>query len=185
MPHKIVKEIAAGGDHIFAITADDRVYGWGRNDSAQLGIGLQQDYMNVPTEVPAFRDNAVSQIVCGPNYSAAITSSNRLMVAGSMEHGKLGLGTNQRSGFAQDFTLVSRLRSVKYVSCGPTHMLAIVDKNASANCGVFAWGANQMGQLGTESNEPSFSPKEISLKKNEHFDEVCAGLDFSLGLSRS
>ena len=60
LPHKIVKEIAAGGDHIFAITFDDKVYGWGRNDSAQLGIGLQQDYMNVPTEVPAFRDNAVS-----------------------------------------------------------------------------------------------------------------------------
>ena len=186
LPSKLVKDIACGGDHIFAVTAEDKVYGWGRNDSAQLGIGIQQDYMNEPTLVPAFRDTAVAKIVCGPNYSAAITSSNRLMVAGSMEFGKLGLGTNQRNGFAQDFTLVSKLRSVKAVSCGPTHMLAIVDRKTSSGCGVFAWGNNQMGQLGIDSTESSYSPKEItSLKKSERFDEVCAGLDFSLGLSRS
>ena len=43
---KIVKDISCGGDHIFAVTADDKVWAWGRNDSAQLGIGLQQDYVN-------------------------------------------------------------------------------------------------------------------------------------------
>ena len=37
---KIVKDISCGGDHIFAVTADDKVWAWGRNDSAQLGIGL-------------------------------------------------------------------------------------------------------------------------------------------------
>jgi len=37
--------------------------------------------------------------VCGTNYSAAITTSANLMVAGSMEFGKLGLGSNQRSGY--------------------------------------------------------------------------------------
>ena len=65
-------------------------------------------------------------------------------------------------------------------------MLAIVDRKASSGCGVFAWGNNRMGQLGIDSTESSYSPKEITaLKKSERFDEVCAGLDFSLGLSRS
>ena len=64
-------------------------------------------------------------------------------------------------------------------------MIAIVDRNASSGCGVFAWGNNSMGQLGTESTESSYSPKEISLKKSERFDEICAGLDFSLGLARN
>jgi E3 ubiquitin-protein ligase HERC4 len=86
--------IACGGDHIFAVTRDDMVYGWGRNDSAELGLGMQQDYINQPTIVPCFREIAVLKIVCGPNYSAAITTSHKLMVAGSMEHGKLGLGPN-------------------------------------------------------------------------------------------
>lgn len=95
-----VKMIACGGDHIFAVTRHDTVYGWGRNDSAQLGIGIQQDYINVPTIVPSFHNIAVKKIVCGPNYSAAITANLKLMVAGSMEYGKLGLGSNHRSGFA-------------------------------------------------------------------------------------
>ena len=64
-------------------------------------------------------------------------------------------------------------------------MIAIVDRNASSGCGVFAWGNNSMGQLGTENTESSYSPKEISLKKSERFDEICAGLDFSLGLARN
>lgn len=38
---KSVKNISAGGDHIFAVTVDDKVWAWGRNDSAQLGIGQQ------------------------------------------------------------------------------------------------------------------------------------------------
>ena len=86
--------IACGGDHIFAVTRDERVFGWGRNDSAQLGIGIQQDYISKPTEVPCFNEIVVQKIVCGPNYSAAITSNFKLLVAGSMEYGKLGLGSN-------------------------------------------------------------------------------------------
>lgn len=64
-------------------------------------------------------------------------------------------------------------------------MLAIVSKSGSAGCGVFAWGNNSMGQLGTDNTESSYSPKEISLKKSERFEKVCAGLDFSLGLSHT
>ena len=29
---KPVKDIACGGDHIFAVTIYERVYGWGKND---------------------------------------------------------------------------------------------------------------------------------------------------------
>lgn len=39
LPHKVTK-IACGGDHIFIITEHDKVFGWGRNASAQLGIGF-------------------------------------------------------------------------------------------------------------------------------------------------
>jgi len=128
---KMVTKIAAGGDHMFAITNEERVYGWGRNSSAQLGIGFQQESISTPTPVPAFHEEVVTKLVCGPNYSAAITTSGRLMVTGSMEYGKLGLGPNMRSGFIQEFTCVNKLRSVIDVACGPTHMLAIVNARAT------------------------------------------------------
>ena len=40
LPSRVTK-IACGGDHIFIITEHDKVFGWGRNASAQLGIGFQ------------------------------------------------------------------------------------------------------------------------------------------------
>jgi len=93
------------------------------------------------------------------------------MVCGSMENGKLGLGSNMRNGFAQEFTQVPRLRSVIEVACGPNHMLAIVAPNATSGFGVYSWGSNTMGQLGIDSTESSYSAKEItSLKKSERFD---------------
>lgn len=35
-----ITKIACGGDHMFIITEHDKVFGWGRNASAQLGIGF-------------------------------------------------------------------------------------------------------------------------------------------------
>ena len=64
-------------------------------------------------------------------------------------------------------------------------MLAIVAPNATTGFGCYAWGNNSMGQLGIDSTDDSYSPKEItSLKKSERFDQVIAGFDFSLGVSR-
>ena len=93
------------------------------------------------------------------------------MVCGSMENGKLGLGSNMRNGFAQEFTQVPRLRSVIDATCGPNHMIAIVAPNSTSGFGVFTWGNNSMGQLGIDTTENSYSPKEITtLKKSERFD---------------
>ena len=165
--------IACGGDHAFAVTQDDRVFGWGRNNEAQLGLKLQQDYMNRPTEVETFRSISISRIYCGPNYSAVITSMSRLMVAGSMEFGKLGLGHNLRSGFALEFTEVSRLKhvSIKDVSCGPRHILAIAQSSSSSSGTIiYAWGSNSKGQLGIDSTETSYVPKKVKLQRNEKFE---------------
>ena len=35
-----VKSIACGGEHVFAVTRSEQVFGWGRNDSGQLGLGF-------------------------------------------------------------------------------------------------------------------------------------------------
>lgn len=78
-----------------------------------------------------------------------------------------------------------RIKSVRDVACGPTHMLAITSQNATSNNSIYAWGNNQSGQLGLDSTDSVFVPKEITaLKKSERFDQVAAGFDFSLGISR-
>ena len=46
----VIVSVAAGFDHSAAVSADNRIFMWGRNDSGQLGIG-SDDHTPVPTEV--------------------------------------------------------------------------------------------------------------------------------------
>ena len=88
-----------------------------------------------------------------------------------MEYGKLGLGPNKHSGFALEFTEVKRLSQVKNVSCGPRHMLAIAKSSSSATGqSIYAWGYNKSGELGIDSTETSYSPKQVKLQRNEGFE---------------
>ena len=44
-----VDYIACGGDHIFVRTILDEIYGWGRNDEGQLGVGFLTEKVTTPT----------------------------------------------------------------------------------------------------------------------------------------
>lgn len=54
----------------------------------------------------------------GDNYSAALTIYGDVMVAGSLEGGKLGLGKGQRRGYQLLFKRVPNLPEIDYISCG-------------------------------------------------------------------
>lgn len=43
-----VQFVACGGEHIFAITRNNELYGWGRNEEGQLGLGNISDFVNQP-----------------------------------------------------------------------------------------------------------------------------------------
>ena len=51
-----VKQIACGGEHAFAVTRNEQVYGWGRNDSGQLGLGFIRDSVKEPYLVPSLEN---------------------------------------------------------------------------------------------------------------------------------
>jgi alpha-tubulin suppressor-like RCC1 family protein len=40
--------IACGGDHMFAVLSNDKVFGWGRNDEGQLGLGILSESIKRP-----------------------------------------------------------------------------------------------------------------------------------------
>lgn len=43
-----INYIACGGEHIFATSRTNELYGWGRNEEGQLGLGIISDYVNEP-----------------------------------------------------------------------------------------------------------------------------------------
>jgi len=45
---KRVQFVACGGEHIFAITRNNEIYSWGRNENGQLGLGFISNYVSEP-----------------------------------------------------------------------------------------------------------------------------------------
>ena len=48
-----------------------------------------------------------------------------MLVSGSKDGGKLGLGPSSMVGILLSYTPIPKLSGVKFVACGPNHMLAI------------------------------------------------------------
>lgn len=120
-----VEYIACGGYHVFAKTQLDEIYGWGRNDEGQLGLGYISDKICNPEFNKDISYKGVKQICCSETYSAALTIEGKVFVAGSLEGGKLGMGKGQRHGYQLNFRSNPLLPEIDYIACGVSHMLAI------------------------------------------------------------
>ena len=182
-----IEYIACGGEHLFAKTALDEIYGWGRNDEGQIGVGFLTDKIIEPMFIKGLSYKGIKQIACGENYSAAVTIYGEVHVAGSLEKGKLGLGKGQKRGYQLHFRMIEDLPEIEYISCGVDHMLAISRYDPSNNKftgKTFAWGKNHKGQLGIGNVYSQYSPVPINNTK-ERFKKVACGASFSLGLSHT
>ena len=94
-----VVAIGAGGAHSGAATVDGELYMWGCNDHGQLGLGGRRERQR-PTECSYFIDNeeAICEVVCGDDYTAAINRDRQLFTWGSAAGGQLGHGDKGGGG---------------------------------------------------------------------------------------
>lgn len=56
----------------------DLVASWGRGEDGQLGHG-DAEQLNTPAAVTALVDKAVSAVVCGAEYTVAVSDTQRLL----------------------------------------------------------------------------------------------------------
>jgi alpha-tubulin suppressor-like RCC1 family protein len=143
-----IEYIACGGEHLFAKTTLDELYGWGRNDEGQVGVGFLTDKIINPMFIKKLSYKGIKQIACGDNYSAALTIYGEVYVAGSLEKGKLGLGRGQKRGYQLHFRGINDLPEIDFISAGVEHMLVISrydPSNVKLTGKTFAWGKNHRG----------------------------------------
>uniref|UniRef100_A0A3Q2FPX5 RCC1-like domain-containing protein n=1 Tax=Cyprinodon variegatus TaxID=28743 RepID=A0A3Q2FPX5_CYPVA len=146
-----VVQISAGGDHSFALSVSGGVFGWGRNNCGQLGLGGTKDVFT-PTCVSSLNLKKTSDICCGKDHTAVLTKvrhqSGGVYTWGEDSRGQLGLGTgNSGSGSPQHVQTLSAI-PVVLISAGAEHSFAL-----SVSGGVFGWGGNDCGQLGLGDSE--------------------------------
>ena len=162
------RDVACGYYHTAAIKTDGTLWSWGHDNSGQLGDNTTT-HKSSPIQTIAGGTNW-KQVSTGNYHTAAIKIDGTLWVWGSNSFGQLGDnsgGTTQSS----PVQTVSGTAKWAQVSCGIYHTAAIKSDGT-----LWAWGRNNLGQLGDNTTTPQASPVQ-SVAGNTNWKYVeCGGL---------
>lgn len=177
-----------GGTHSVAKTSQERIFMWGNNNVGQLGDGTtltKTSPVEITDNFNLGEGEEIRYFVLGDMHSAAITSLNRVLTWGFNFNGRLGDGTADNSSLPIDITSNFNLNtgeSIALIYSGEAHMAAITNEFR-----VFAWGVNNIGQLGDGTIDSKNTPVEITsnfnLNENERIVMMSLGSVHSLAIS--
>ena len=74
MTDQPISDNSCGDGHNPALSINGVVYSWGDNSVSQLGLSMSYNEVTKPRQVNIPSGFQVSQVACGANYSAALTS---------------------------------------------------------------------------------------------------------------
>lgn len=153
-------QTAAGEDHVLLLDGDGRLYAAGGNASGQLGNGTttgSSDVVEVSGNA-ALAGKEGAQITAGLGFSVVRTRDGGLFSWGINDRGQLGNGGASASSEPVAVNVAGALAGVvpAWIAAGDRHVLVV-----SADGRLFAWGANESGQLGDGTTEDRLSPVEI------------------------
>lgn len=181
----VATAIAAGANHSLALDSRGVVWGWGTNGSGELGNGT---FSYPPDGAPyiAWAINfpepvTITAIAAGGSHSLALDSTGTVWSWGSNQFGELGL-----SSFVDRFNTPQKLihfppnTRIVAIAAGASHSLAI-DRARR----VWAWGRNQAGQLGNQTQIDSHGPSQVLFPTNAPAAAIAAGGAHSLAIDTS
>jgi alpha-tubulin suppressor-like RCC1 family protein len=192
-----VEAIAGGQGHTLALKSDGTVLAWGYNQDGELGDGKTKT--DSPKPVRASDLKGFRAIEGGGWFSLALKNDGSVWAWGYNQDGELGHGTatnaketkcenTAEAGSAQVRSSctnsptpvrVSKLGGVQAIAAGSAHSLALKEDGT-----VWAWGANDQGQLGNGSK--TLGGKTLGINSPAKVKDlagvkvIAAGLDFSL-----
>jgi alpha-tubulin suppressor-like RCC1 family protein len=146
--------VSGGSYHTLALTDQGEVFAWGSNTNGQLGDGTTTDSI-LPVQVTGL--TGVTLIASGGSYSLAYRASDRTL---------WGWGSNGTGQLAQPSSVsistapisIPIAVALKAVAAGGSHALALAEDGQ-----VYAWGNNQLGQLGLGDVAIRYAPTAVPL----------------------
>ena len=157
--------IASGDDFTIALKSDGSVWAWGANDFGQLGNGTFDSSQGPVPVLDANGKNNLSgifKIAAGGHHALAMTSDGAVLAWGLNDHGQLGIFTTENKNIPQkvlggDYSSTSGyITLASDIAAGGRHSLAVIATGA-----VYAWGANDHGQLGNTRNSNDITPNAM------------------------
>lgn len=168
-----ITAIATGsGFHELAVDKDGRVWGWGNNDSGQLGedpdVVWQQD---LPELVDGISD--AKAVATGGSFSLALTNDGEVWAWGWNKQGQLGSGTSDEMRWTPE--RISGLPPIVAIGAGYNNGVAL-----DADGNVWGWGQNTNGAIGDGTYSERRAPVKIS--GIDHVASIAAGYYHTLAL---
>lgn len=143
-----VTAVAAGAYHTLALRNDDTLWSWGSNALGQLGVGssLVSSYSGIPVKVGTASAGASFtdiRAVAANSYNSLALANGFVWAWGFNGSGQLGVDPEFTGASASPLPVSGLpLSSVTAIAVGGAFNYAV------ANGEVWAWGANDNGQLG-------------------------------------
>ena len=180
--HVKFTSVACGAGHTLALTANGRVFSFGRGAFGALGHG---DRLNcdVPRLVDALWGVGVTQIAAGDNHSASLSASGRVYTWGRGKYGALGhRDVDNRSRPTPVQALDDAGVRCEQIACGGDHTLAIAGGGSGV---ILAWGRGSSGPAGTGATADVLTPTIIdrALLGDEKVFQISAGSKHSVAVT--
>ena len=176
-------ELSVGPTHTIALTSEGLVYTWGDGSLGALGnSSTTSSTKAIEVEFPNYDEDdfydypEFTQVTAGKSFSFAINSEGELYAWGANDSGQLG-----------DATFTGRSAPVRaqspigvtfvQISAGARHSIAL-----GSDGNVYAWGSNQLGQLGNGTYSFSAVPALVSVPDGITFTQVDASESLSAAI---
>lgn len=162
-----ISKISCGGFWICILDEAGQVYTWGDNSHGQLGHGHQKS-LHQPTIVNSFADQTcITDASCGSFHGGFVSRDGRLFMTGLGSYGRLGLGNDESVAVPTpvnvESTLSDVLLTVRRVSCGDRHTLALTNDVIDGKRCVVSFGDGGNGRLGLGDTENRHRPQLVKL----------------------
>lgn len=148
-------QVSAGYDRALALSTDGAVYAWG---SRFIGDGTTKRRLT-PTRVHTPVGVKFTAVSAGSNVLTALASTGDVYAWGSNLYGAIGIGKKTTKNYLTPVK-VKRPAGVKFtaIAAGADFVLALASNGA-----VYAWGVNEIGQLGDGSTKLRRAPVKVKL----------------------
>ncbi|WKU07154.1 hypothetical protein [Micromonospora sp. HUAS LYJ1] len=149
LPEGAEATVVAAGAYFSAVMVRTTLdLAFGANGSGQLG-NYSHDNSFVPVSVALPGNMDMIDMEGGYLHSVAVTNVGEVWAWGDNAYGQLGDGTQTSRSAPVQSLMPAGTNAVK-VTAGQRHTLALTDAGK-----VFAWGGNNVGQLGIGSTTPA------------------------------